>query len=144
MPGTGLNFRFTVIFALVVLAGCSTNPPAERSPVPVEDEPTYAPVTPPATRTQTTPAPPDPNTSSAYAGLVDKADQASGRGDYEQALALLERAQRIDPDSGEIYLNLAKTYRAKGDETLAAATAERGLLYCQNRSQCDALRSYLP
>jgi Tfp pilus assembly protein PilF len=75
--------------------------------------------------------------------LLDKADTAAQRGDYEQALALLERAQRIDPDSGEIYLVLAKTYRAKGDDSLAAATAERGLLYCDGKAQCDALRRYV-
>ena len=47
------------------------------------------------------------------------------------------------PDSADIYLNLAKTYIAKGDYELASATAERGLLYCNSRSQCNALRAYI-
>ena len=98
---------------------------------------------PPATPPQPGPVPSGPDTSNAYQGLIYKADQASARGDYEAALALLERAQRIDPDSGEIYLSLAKTYRAKGDDALAVATAERGLLYCSGRAQCDLLRAYL-
>jgi tetratricopeptide (TPR) repeat protein len=72
---------------------------------------------------------------------VQQAQQARARGDYEQALALLERAQRIDPESGEIYLELARTHQAKGDRAQARATAERGMLYCRGSAQCDALRS---
>ena len=89
------------------------------------------------------PAPParDPNASNAYGGLVDKATTARSRGDYEQALALLERAQRIDPDSGEIYLELARTYEAKGDDASARATAERGLLYCRD-DECAQLKAF--
>ena len=34
-----------------------------------------------------------------------KADDARDQGDYDQALAYLERAQRIDPDNAEIYLS---------------------------------------
>jgi tetratricopeptide (TPR) repeat protein len=73
---------------------------------------------------------------------VHKAQQAAARGDYEQALALLERAQRIDPESGEIYLQLAKTHQARGDDAQAMATAERGMLFCAGAAQCNALRAY--
>ena len=72
---------------------------------------------------------------------MKKAEQARARGDYEQALALLERAQRIDPESGEIYLQLARTHRARGDSAQARATAERGLLFCAGKTECDALRA---
>jgi Flp pilus assembly protein TadD len=74
--------------------------------------------------------------------LLAKAEQATGRGDYEEALALLERAQRIDPDSAEVYLGLARTHAARGDAAQARATAERGLLYCSSASQCEALRRF--
>jgi thioredoxin-like negative regulator of GroEL len=74
--------------------------------------------------------------------LVQKAEQATARGDYEQALALLERAHRIDPESGEIYLQLARTHRARGDVSQAKATAERGMLFCSSKAQCDALRAF--
>ena len=56
--------------------------------------------------------------------------------------ALLERAQRIDPGSADIYLALAETHQARGDLSQARATAERGLLYCNGASQCGALRAY--
>jgi thioredoxin-like negative regulator of GroEL len=74
--------------------------------------------------------------------LVQKAEQATARGDYEQALALLERAHRIDPESGEIYLQLARTHRARGDVAQARATAERGMLFCSSNAQCDTLRAF--
>ena len=132
---------------LLLLSGCSIYSLPGGEPAPVEKQPDYTPVTPPDTRPSTPPHPePSPDvsgSSGAYRGLLDRADQASARGDYEQALALLERAQRIDPDSGAIYLNLAKTYSAKGDLALAVATAERGLLYCSGAVECDALRGFI-
>lgn len=100
-------------------------------------------MTPPATSAQPIPRPTEPSASKAYQPLLDKADAARERGDYEQSLALLERAQRIDPDSADIYLAMARTHHARGDQAQARATAERGLLYCGGRSQCDALRVYL-
>ena len=42
------------------------------------------------------------------------------------ALALLERAQRIDPDSAQIYLAMARTHEASGDGSQARATANAG------------------
>jgi Tfp pilus assembly protein PilF len=84
---------------------------------------------------------PDPNANNAYGALLQQAEQARNRGDYEQALSLLERAQRIDPDSGEVYLHLAQTYESKGDAMMQRATAERGLLYCNGASECSALRA---
>jgi thioredoxin-like negative regulator of GroEL len=74
---------------------------------------------------------------------VQQAQQATARGDYEQALGLLERAQRIDPESGEIYLQMARTHRAKGDAAQARATAERGMLFCSGSAQCEALRAFI-
>jgi Flp pilus assembly protein TadD len=74
--------------------------------------------------------------------LLSKAAQATARSDFEQALALLERAQRIDPDSAEVYLGMAQTYRARGTVAQARAAAERGLLYCETDAQCNALRAY--
>ena len=133
------------LYSMIFLGGCAIYSLPGSEPVPVEPDPEYTPVEPPseATKPELEPSAPEPDTTGAYKGLLDKANGAAARGDYEQALALLERAQRIDPDAGEIYLSLAKTYRAKGDDKLAAATAERGMLYCDGVVQCEALRAYL-
>ena len=142
----GLLRGFT-LGLVIVISACSTysvpgSPPAPE-PVPVEKEPAHeAPTTPPHTTLETAPSPPEPAVSSAYRPLLAKADQAAAQGDYEQALALLERAQRIDPDSAEIYLAMARTHDARGDRAQASATAERGLLYCVTESRCAALRNY--
>lgn len=89
------------------------------------------------------PQPRQPATgTSPYSDLVSRAASARQQGDYNQALALLERAQRIDPDNAEIYLQMAQTHHARGDDAQARATAERGMLYCHGASQCDALKAY--
>ncbi|MFV0476865.1 MAG: tetratricopeptide repeat protein [Parahaliea sp.] len=156
-----LMHRLRTLFLLVwlaVLAGCSVYSVPGSKPAPVEDrtekssDETRTTVEPRATPETTSPTypqqtlPPDPNASNAYGGLLVRAEQAAQGGDYEQALALLERAQRIDPDSAEVYLALAQTYAAKGDNSRARATAERGMLYCRSDSECNKLRqlSVLP
>jgi len=132
------------VFAMgFTLAGCSTftsdSGPSTPPPPTVPTTTTPPPVIPP----QPPARPPEPSTSSAWQPLVAKAKQAAGRGDYEQALALLERAQRIEPGAGAIYLELARVQQAKGDRAQARSTAERGLLYCRGDAECDALRALL-
>jgi len=137
-----LVFRSSTLCLLLFISGCSIFSAPGSEPAPVEKQPDYTPVTPPATSPQPAPRAAEPSASAAYQPLLNKAEQASDRGDYEQALALLERAQRIDPDSAEIYLNMARTHQASGDSAQARATAERGLLYCSGTTQCNALRAY--
>jgi tetratricopeptide (TPR) repeat protein len=131
-----------LLLLLVLVSGCSTYSGSPGKPAPVEKEPEYTPVTPPPTAPQPKPRPAQPSASAAYQPLLDKAGRATASGDYAQALALLERAHRIDPDSAEIYLSMAKTHQASGDVAQARATAERGLLYCKGRAECEALRAY--
>jgi tetratricopeptide (TPR) repeat protein len=136
--------RGLALVGVLLLAGCSTTGQSPDSgPAPIE-EPGYTDVTEPETPVQPAPpAAPSEPVNSAVKNLMDKAESATGNGDYEQAIALLERAQRIDADSGEIYLALAKTYTAKGDMGMASAAAERGMLYCRGSSQCGELRAYV-
>lgn len=130
--------RLVAVLVLAVVYGCSTTGTGKTGAVVVEGKPDEG-----GRVAVIQPPPPPPVAKDApYADLVARAGTAREAGEYEQALALLERAQRIDPDSAEIYLALAQTHRARGDLSQARATAERGLLYCGSPSQCDALRAY--
>jgi tetratricopeptide (TPR) repeat protein len=125
--------RVAAVALALVMAGCAGVDTRDTPPAPVVTPPPTvsppAPVAPPPPPAR----PPQPSVSGAWLPLVNKAEQATARGDYEQALALLERAQRIDP---------ARTHRARGDLAQARATAERGMLFCGSRAQCDALRAF--
>lgn len=136
--------RGSSLAVVLLVAACTTYTPPESPPAPVETPPKPAIVTPPAPkRPQTSaPRPTAPSASAAWQPLLAKAEEATQRGDYEEALALLERAQRIEPDSGEVYLCMARTHQAKGDSAQARATAERGLLYCSTEAMCAALRDF--
>ncbi len=138
-----LLLRPTIVILLALLSACAGfNKTGE--PAPVEDRTARPEVAPPSPA----PVPPQPHrpaspsASAAWEPLLARAGQAAGRGDYEEALALLERAQRIDPDSAEVYLEMARTHAARGDVSQAKAVAERGLLYCSSASQCEALRQF--
>lgn len=78
----------------------------------------------------------------ATASLLQKARSASSRGEQDQAQALLERAQRIDSRNAAIYLELARLHRDRGDAAEARTMAERGMLYCDQRT-CRQLKKYL-
>lgn len=153
----------TLTLLVTMLSGCSVygimpgsgpaRPPAPSYPsYPSEPEPEPEPDTLPPDSGAPSSAPvvvppesrsPEPDTgSSANDSLVGRANAAVAEGNYERALALLERAQRIDPTDASIYLALARTYTAKGDTGRAKTTAERGLLYCRSSAQCDQLRAY--
>ncbi len=131
--------RWLGVALALVMSGCSVLQPEAPPPAPPPQPP--APVTPPPTVPQAPSRPAEPSTAAAWKPLLARADQAARSGDYDQALALLERAQRIAPRSGEIYLQLARTHQARGDRDQAQAAAERGLLYCSGSAQCDALRA---
>lgn len=141
-------YRAAVSCLLVALSACSTYSLPGSQPTPEEGRPDYG-----GAGAPSAPAPVDPGSGSvpprtepmvvaAYQPLLDQAVAARNRGDYEQSLVLLERAQRIDPDNPDIYLAMAKTHSARGDTAQASAVAERGLLYCAGAAQCDALRRY--
>ena len=135
--------RLALLAPLLFNTACSVYSVPGQGPAPVEEpapvvdskQPDQAPATPVDTGTSS-----GSGHSSAYGSLLIKAESAADRGDYEQALSLLERAHRLDPDSGEIYLAMARVHCEKGDRQQCRAVAERGLLYCQGREQCAALR----
>lgn len=135
--------RVLIVVAALILSACSTvttaPAPKERKRPPVETrEPIPAPGKIPAPVVRPGPAPEAGMT--AYHKLVLKAADARRQGNYRQAMSLLERAQRIRPQSGDIYYQLAQTARLMGDAANARSIAERGLLYCDNAALCAKLR----
>lgn len=133
--------RGLLLLALpVFLSACGTNP--YSSPEVETAQPSYEETSPEPTPAPREPAP-EPAATGAHSGLIASASEASSRGDYDRALAQLERAQRIDPDNAEIYLALAQTHYDAGNGAQAGAIAERGLLYCSGSRQCDALRAFI-
>lgn len=100
--------------------------PTAADPVPAPESGS-APVAPPAV---------------AQNALMVAALQARSSGNRSRAVALLERAQRIDPDNGQLYLELARTHFDAGNVPQGRATAERGLLYCRGE-ECGELRALL-
>ncbi|MFT4613933.1 MAG: tetratricopeptide (TPR) repeat protein [Bacteroidia bacterium] len=135
--------RLALVLLTAFLSACSVYSVPGEGTVPVDTQPEYTEVESPSEQPRTGPeAEPPAGASSANQQLLVQSSQARDRGDYEQSLALLERAQRIDPRSGRVYLELATTHNARGDERQAQIVAERGLLYCIARSVCEGLRAY--
>ncbi|WP_170287242.1 tetratricopeptide repeat protein [Halioglobus maricola] len=131
--------RLALGASILVIAACGTNPyslPTIESSEPSYEEPS-APSEPAQDRE---PAPDKEAATGGHNVLIDRAIDVRAQGDYDRALGYLQRAQRIDPDDAEIYLELARTHSAMGNEPQAKAVAERGLLYCSGKSQCSALK----
>jgi uncharacterized protein HemY len=145
-----LTIRPNVARAVSLLALCSllgacaipvtpTYPRPTPAPAPV---PPPARTVPPATPTPTPPVPPTPAPTppaaprpapSVTLALVEESDAARARGDYDKAVALLERAIRIEPDRPELWLSLAKAHLAQGDYAAAEQLARKSLLFTGKR-----------
>jgi tetratricopeptide (TPR) repeat protein len=124
------------IVALALLAGCA------GGPTPVSPESPAAATGSPSAPTPAAPRPTAPLPSSAVDALLAEARGLRGEGRIEASLSRLERALRIAPERAEVYLELARSHRASGQDTRATASAERGLLYCQARV-CVELYDFL-
>ncbi len=133
--------RLSVLCIAALLAACGSNPyslPKIETAEPSHQEGDDA--SPPPKSAPVEPAPAPESATSANNALLARAESARTAGDYDKALAYLERAQRIDPDDAGVYLALAQTHAEAGNASQARAVAERGLLYCSGSTQCDALR----
>ncbi len=132
-----LTRRINITLLTLLLAACGTSP--YSSPKIETGEPSHEEQDP--TQLPQEPRQPPPQTAtSANNALLARAEAARTEGDYNRALAYLERAQRIDPDDAGVYLALARTHVDAGNASQARTVAERGLLYCQDPGQCEALR----
>lgn len=127
-----------VVMAVMLFSACSILVPAgSGAPVGVPAPP----VEPNVHRGEPAPVPSPQPGRSAYEQLLQKADNAGRQGSYRQAMALLERAQRIQPHNGHIYWKMALVAEQMGDYANAQAIAMRGLLYCDTSALCAKLRA---
>lgn len=120
---------------LLLLAGCATGP----APVPPESPSASAGGSRGATPAVTAPSRP-PAAYRAVDRLIVEARSLREAGDLDGSFARLDRALRIAPERAEVYLELARSHRVAGADARAAASAERGLLYCDG-DECDLLRA---
>jgi Tfp pilus assembly protein PilF len=72
---------------------------------------------------------PSASRSRAVADLVAGSQREYDRGDWQSSIAMAERALRIDRRQPDVYLLMAKSYRALGESQLALQFVNQGLRY---------------
>jgi hypothetical protein len=145
-----LNHRFdralTLVGLVVVLTGCVTEQqqPYPRTPAPVppttQTRPQYPSPTQPAPQPiPQTPAPAQPQPqqpkpqSTVTLALQNEAERAATAGDLPKAIQILERAIRIQPDSAQLWIELARCHLQEGNAAQAEQFARKALLFTGGR-----------
>jgi len=105
------------------------------------------PATPGTTGSQEPTPPPEagsPPPASPTAALLEQGRRQSAAGEYDQAVASVERALRIEPANPWLWLELAQVHRAAGNERQADAHARKALsLAGTDRAAEQAARRFL-
>ncbi len=119
---------------LLLLAGCSmqAQPPQPAPPAPAPQAPsTSAPV---GSRAAATPG----------SSLLRDSQAALAQGNLNQAQALLERAIRLEPDNGQLWLALGEAHLAGGNTTAASQFGHKAMsLAHQDAALAAAARDLL-
>lgn len=141
---TALIRPAALMVGLLTLAGCATQggqsiyvpvTQQEPSPAPKRDEPSRQQPAPTAPQQTTVPEQDEApgyrtrgeTMAPAAKSLVERADGLLRDGQVAQAIAQLERAQRISPRSSVVYFKLAEAYVRKGDLARAEQFTLKGL-----------------
>ena len=111
------------VMLVALITGCAAPAPTPE-PAP---RPAQAPTAPEPVQTPPGPA----------ATLLVASEQALNQGDAEQAAALLERAIRIDPDNGELWLALARARFEQGEFDQTEQLARRAITLLGNQPQLE-------
>ena len=103
------------------------------------------PATPGATGTASTREPASsPKAGSPAQALLEQGRRQSADGEFEQAVASLERALRIEPGNPWLWLELARIHRSAGNDRQAEAHARKALsLAGTDRAAEQAARRFL-
>ncbi len=138
----------TLVGLVVVLSGCvseqqspyprspaplppqtQTRPPSQQYPVPTQPAPQPMPSPAPVQPNRATPKP----QSTVTLALQDEAQRAATAGDLPKAIQTLERAIRIQPDSAQLWIELARCHLKEGNAAQAEQFARKALLFTGNR-----------
>jgi len=127
-----------LVAALLLLAvGCASTapvaPPVAVPPPPVVVTPEPPPPTPPPAVIEPPPAPAEPPAVITEA-LVEEATRLDLGGSPGEAEAAIERAIRVEPQRGELWLLLAQLRLRNGTAASAEQTARKALLFLRRGS----------
>ncbi|MDG9667191.1 tetratricopeptide repeat protein [Hahella sp. CR1] len=111
--------RVCVVGILAAMTGCGVNPyrsatteagpetqpstPATETAAPQQPDRTGRPVSPPVRISRVEPTP-------AARQMLANAEAAAREGRYDQAMLMVERAQRMSPKAGDVYLVMARLH----------------------------------
>jgi tetratricopeptide (TPR) repeat protein len=132
--------KIGLLIGVLQLVGCATVPQSpEKEPVVVTPAPAVKPPAPvivapakPAAPAQALPsAPVAAATSGAVTSLVAQARAQYQAKNYQGAIAIAERALRIDRHAPEVYLVLAQSYVQLANTQLALQFVQQGIRYAQ-------------
>jgi Tfp pilus assembly protein PilF len=85
-----------------------------------------------------------PAPASPTAALLEQSRRQSASGEYDQAIASVERALRIEPGNPWLWLELAQIHRSAGNERQADGHARKALsLAGTDRAAEQAARRFL-
>lgn len=125
----------TLTGSLILLTACapirqSGSAPVSTSPPAVVTKPASKPERVSKPEYEIAPATPAVKPSQkAVQSLIDQAWVHYRNDDPDKAIAVAERAQRLDARSAEVYLVLASSYLVQGKQQLAEQFARRGISY---------------
>lgn len=132
--------RLSAFLIMVFLGGCTvpvyepapSPPPPRPSPAPAPPPrevpaPVPPPAPPPPVLEPAPPPPPPPPSATATAALLAQSRTQAAAGNFPLATATLERALRIDPRDGRLWLELGRLKLRQGDRTQAHSMGQRAL-----------------
>jgi len=116
--------------------------PAPHAPTTTYPAPSYpapGPYSQTPSQPQPTPsAPPTPHADPTVTlALREQSLAAAARGDRDQAVALIEKALRIEPNRPELWIDLARLHLEEGDKSGAEQFARKALLFTKDRPELE-------
>ena len=128
------RLRHRAAAAVSARAGARTPPTTQTRPpqYPSPTQPTPQPI--PQAPAPAQPQQPQPKPQSTVTlALQDEAQRAATAGDLPKAIQILERAIRIQPDSAQLWIELARCHLKEGNAAQAEQFARKALLFTGSR-----------